>query len=70
VGVFWVLKHPFSPEIISNFLVRQLCLFVQQNIYGINTKQSKIHAGMQKTHHFDIKMQKFSGDPDPTLFGA
>jgi len=32
-GVFWVLKHP--PKLIANFLVSQLCLFVQQNIFRL-----------------------------------
>ena len=30
--MFWVLKYP--PEIISSLLISQLCLFVQQNVYG------------------------------------
>jgi len=51
------------PKIISNFLVRQFCLFVQQDIYG--KKQSKIHAGMHKNSPFSNKKNpKFSGDGD------
>jgi len=58
------------------FLVSQLRLFVQQNIYGKNTKQSKSTQACTKTRHFEIrKMQKkfLGGDtpsPDLTSLGA
>ena len=41
-GVFWVLKHP--PKLFAIFLVSQLCLFVQQNIFRLrllNIKKCK-----------------------------
>ena len=44
------------------FKVSQFCLFVQQNIFrlrllniGVYVYQTEIHAGMHKTHHFEIK---------------
>ena len=73
------------PEIICNFLVSQLCLFVQQNMSSVwlvtacgitrNGKkyQTEIHAGMHKTHHFEIKNAKifWGGDtPSPDLTPA
>jgi len=58
-------------KLFAIFLVSQLCLFVQQNIFRLwngkkNTKQKSMQA-CTKTHHFEIKNAKifWGGDTLP-----
>ena len=56
-----------TPKLFAIFLVSQLCLFVQQNIFRLRLLNIGVYLNYHKctkTHHFEIKMQKFSGEED------
>ena len=71
-GVFWVLKHPaklFAIFLVSHF--SQLAISSAKHFPVVVAQyQTEIHAGMHKTHHFEIKNGKDflrRGTPPPQI---